>query len=140
MNGTSFPTKIPPTKNRINPSPIIKSVTSKHPTFFNRENFRRRLDRTTEHNLNKLLWFDQNYMAGTKSTKKDLEAKIAELEEKLAKLATQIEAPAKPAASTPPPAPKPAPQTPPQTQTPPPAPKPAPAATSPRGSLPAGMK
>jgi len=58
-------------------------------------------------------------MAGTtKSTKKDLEAKIAELEEKLAKLASQFES--KPQVTTPPPAPKP------QVQTPPPAPKPTP--------------
>ena len=32
-------------------------------------------------------------MSSVKSTKKDLEAKIAELEEKLAKLATQIQTP-----------------------------------------------
>ena len=51
----------------------------------------------------------------TKSTKKDLETKIAELEEKLAKLSSQFES--KPQ-TTPPPAPKP------QVQTPPPAPKP----------------
>ena len=57
-------------------------------------------------------------MAGTKSNKKDLENKIAELEEKLAKLAAQFET-----KSTPPPAPKPAPAT----TAPPPAPKPAPA-------------
>jgi len=77
-------------------------------------------------------------MAGTtKSTKKDLEAKIAELEEKLAKLATQFES--KPQVTTPPPpAPKPAPQTTapppapkPQVQTPPPAPKPAPQTQAP---------
>ena len=55
-------------------------------------------------------------MSSVKSTKKDLEAKIAELEEKLAKLATQIES--APQVQTPPPAPKP------QVQTPPPAPKP----------------
>ena len=67
-------------------------------------------------------------MAGTKSSKKDLEIKIAELEEKLAKLATQFET-----RSTPPkPAPEPNPtQTPPAPKpTPPPAkqeaPKPAP--------------
>jgi hypothetical protein len=58
-----------------------------------------------------------------KLTKKDLEAKIAALEEKLAKLSSQLEtqpqaAPPKPQVQTPPPAPKP------QVQTPPPAPKP----------------
>ncbi|NDB90635.1 MAG: trans-sialidase [Thaumarchaeota archaeon] len=73
-------------------------------------------------------------MAGTtKSTKKDLEAKIAELEEKLAKLATQFESKPKATTAPPPPAPKPQVQTPPpapkptpppQVQTPPPAPKP----------------
>ncbi|MFM7861774.1 MAG: hypothetical protein ACKO7Y_03420, partial [Candidatus Nitrosotenuis sp.] len=57
-------------------------------------------------------------MSSVKSTKKDLEAKIAELEEKLAKLANQIESAPKPQVTTPPPAPKP------QVQTPPPAPKP----------------
>ena len=63
-------------------------------------------------------------MSSVKSTKKDLEAKIAELEEKLAKLANQLET-----------APKP------QVQTPPPAPKPAPTpATKPQGTLPAGFK
>jgi len=70
-------------------------------------------------------------MSSAKSTKKDLEAKIAELEEKLAKLANQIES--APQVTTPPPAPKPQVQTPPpapapkpapQVQTPPPAPKP----------------
>ena len=81
-------------------------------------------------------------MAGTKSSKKDLENKIAELEERLAKLATQFEsrsAPPKPTTQTttaPPPAPKPQVQTPPKptTQTttaPPPAPKPAPAPAKP---------
>ncbi len=68
-----------------------------------------------------------------KLTKKDLEAKIAALEEKLAQLANQIES--QPAAQTtaPPPAPKPQTQAPPppapkpQTTAPPPAPKPAPA-------------
>ncbi|WP_100182378.1 trans-sialidase [Candidatus Nitrosotenuis aquarius] len=74
-------------------------------------------------------------MSSAKSTKKDLEAKIAELEEKLAKLANQIESAPKPTTQTPPPAPKP------QVQTPPPAPKPAPAPTTkPQGTLPAGMK
>ena len=75
-------------------------------------------------------------MSSAKSTKKDLEAKIAELEEKLAKLATQIES--APQTTSPPPAPKPAPQvqTPPPApkpapQTPPPAPKPAPQTTAP---------
>ena len=67
--------------------------------------------------------------ATTKSSKKDLEAKIAELEEKLAKLANQLETAPKPQVQTPPPAPKPQVQTPPpapkpQVQTPPPAPKP----------------
>ena len=71
-------------------------------------------------------------MSSAKPTKKDLETKIAELEEKLTKLASQLE-------TTPttqaPPAPKPAPaQT---TQAPP---KPAPAPASPKGSLPAGFK
>jgi len=71
------------------------------------------------------------------TTKKDLEDKIAELEAKLSKLSSQLES--KPAPQTQaPPAPKPAPQPAPQTQAPPP--KPQPAATSPRGSLPAGMK
>ena len=64
-------------------------------------------------------------MAGTKSSKKDLESKIAELEERLAKLATQFETKSAPATQAPPPAPKPA-----QTQAPPApkqeAPKPAP--------------
>jgi hypothetical protein len=55
-------------------------------------------------------------MAGTKSTKKDLESKIAELEEKLAKLSSQLE-------SQPQAAPKPAPK-PQTTAPPPPAPKP----------------
>jgi hypothetical protein len=73
-------------------------------------------------------------MAGTtKSSKKDLEAKIAALEEKLAKLSSQFESrpqttappPPAPQTQTPPPAPKPAPQT------PPPAPKPAPQTTAP---------
>ena len=73
-------------------------------------------------------------MSSTKSSKKDLEAKIAELEEKLAKLATMMEATSAPQVQTPPPAPKPQVQTPPpaqapptpkpQVQTPPPAPKP----------------
>ena len=87
-------------------------------------------------------------MAGTKSSKKDLENKIAELEERLAKLATQFEsrsAPPKPTTQTttqtttaPPPAPKPQVQTPPKpTTAPPPAPKPAPKPT--RGSLPKGF-
>jgi hypothetical protein len=58
-------------------------------------------------------------MSSAKPTKKDLETKIAELEEKLTKLANQLEA--KPVTTTPPPAPKPAPTT-----APPPAPKPAP--------------
>ncbi|MFM7862456.1 MAG: trans-sialidase [Candidatus Nitrosotenuis sp.] len=73
-------------------------------------------------------------MSGTtKSTKKDLEAQIAEFEGKLAKLASQFES--KPQVTTPPPAPKP------QVQTPPPAPKPAPAPTTkPQGTLPAGFK
>ncbi|MFM8659344.1 MAG: hypothetical protein ACKOCQ_05350, partial [Candidatus Nitrosotenuis sp.] len=62
-------------------------------------------------------------MSSAKSTKKDLEAKIAELEEKLAKLAILIES--APQTTSPPPAPKP------QVQTPPPAPKPAPQTTSP---------
>ncbi|WP_042685882.1 hypothetical protein [Candidatus Nitrosotenuis chungbukensis] len=70
-------------------------------------------------------------MSSAKPTKKDLETKIAELEEKLTKLASQLEA--KPV-TTPPPAPKPAPTT-----TAPP-PKPAPAPASPKGSLPAGFK
>jgi hypothetical protein len=76
-------------------------------------------------------------MSSAKSTKKDLEAKIAELEEKLAKLANQIESAPTPQVTTPPPAPKP------QVQTPPPAPasKPAPAPTTkPQGTLPAGFK
>ncbi len=73
-------------------------------------------------------------MSSAKPTKKDLETKIAELEEKLTKLASQLEA--KPATTTPPPAPKPAPA--PQTTAPPP--KPAPAPASPKGSLPAGFK
>ena len=73
-------------------------------------------------------------MSSAKSTKKDLEAKIAELEEKLAKLATQIES--APQTTSPPPAPKP------QVQTPPPAPKPAPAPApaAAKGTLPAGFK
>ena len=76
-------------------------------------------------------------MSSAKSTKKDLETKIAELEEKLTKLANQLET--KPTTqSPPPPAPKPAPQ--PATTAPPPAPKPAPAPASPKGSLPAGFK
>jgi hypothetical protein len=62
-------------------------------------------------------------MSSAKSTKKDLEAKIAELEEKLAKLATQMESAPKPQVQTPPP-PAPAPTPKPQVQTPPPAPKP----------------
>ena len=73
-------------------------------------------------------------MAGTtKSTKKDLEAKIAVLEEKLAKLSSQFES--KPQTTAPPP---PAPQV----QTPPPAPKPAPAPApaAAKGTLPAGFK
>ena len=45
-------------------------------------------------------------MSSVKSTKKDLEAKIAELEEKLAKLANQLETAPKPQVQTPPPAPK----------------------------------
>jgi len=62
-------------------------------------------------------------MSSPKLTKKDLEAKIAALEEKLAKLANQLEsqpqAPPKPQTQAPPPpAPKP------QTTAPPPAPKP----------------
>src|SRR5574338_1530366 len=60
-------------------------------------------------------------MSSAKSTKKDLEAKIAELEEKLTKLATQLESRPQ---TTAPPAPAPAPK--PQDQTPPPAPKPTP--------------
>ena len=67
-------------------------------------------------------------MAGTKSSKKDLESKIAELEERLAKLATQFETkstPPKPApAQTTQAPPKPAPEPKPTTQAPPPAPKP----------------
>ncbi|MFY9299753.1 MAG: trans-sialidase, partial [Candidatus Nitrosotenuis sp.] len=56
-------------------------------------------------------------MSSPKLTKKDLEAKIAALEEKLAKLSSQLE-------SQPQAAPKPAPK--PQTTTPPPAPAPKP--------------
>jgi len=67
-------------------------------------------------------------MAGTKSSKKDLESKIAELEEKLAKLATQFET-----RSTPPPAPKPAPAPEKPTTTPP---KPAPAPEKPTTTAP----
>ena len=66
-------------------------------------------------------------MAGTKSNKKDLENKIAELEEKLAKLATQFETRSAPPKPAPTPEPKPT-QVPPK-PTPPPkqeAPKPAP--------------
>ncbi len=68
-------------------------------------------------------------MAGTtKSSKKDLEAKIAALEEKLAKLSSQFESKPQtttPQPQTPPPAPKP------QVSTPPPAPKPAPQVQTP---------
>ena len=76
----------------------------------------------TEQNVNKLLFPESDYMAGTKSTKKDLEVKIAELEEKLAKLSSQFESkaqvqtPPKPQTTAPPPKP--------QTTAPPPAPKP----------------
>jgi hypothetical protein len=76
----------------------------------------------TEQNVNKLLFPESDYMAGTKSTKKDLEAKIAALEEKLAKLSNQIgskpqvQTPPKPQTTAPPPKP--------QTTAPPPAPKP----------------
>ncbi len=59
-------------------------------------------------------------MSSAKSTKKDLETKIAELEEKLTKLASQLEA--KPTTQAPPPAPKPAPEPKPTTQAPPPKP------------------
>jgi len=68
-------------------------------------------------------------MSSPKLTKKDLEAKIAELEEKLAKLSGQLES--RPQA--PPPAPKP--QAP-----PPPPPKPQTAPPPPKGTLPAGFK
>ena len=66
-------------------------------------------------------------MSSPKLTKKDLEAKIAALEEKLAKISSQIES--QPQATSPPPAPKPQTTAPPpapkpQTQAPPPAPKP----------------
>ncbi|HXG13836.1 MAG TPA: trans-sialidase, partial [Candidatus Nitrosotenuis sp.] len=58
-------------------------------------------------------------MSSPKLTKKDLEAKIAELEEKLAKLSSQLESRPQTTTTAPPPAPKP------QTQAPPPpAPKP----------------
>ena len=70
-----------------------------------------------------------------KQTKKDLEAKIEELEAKLSKISSQLETHAKPAAEKPketPPPPKP------QTTAPPP--KPQPKAESPRGSLPKGFE
>ena len=84
----------------------------------------------SDQNVNKLSRHEGNYMAGTKSTKKDLESKIAELEEKLAKLSSQFES--RPQTTSPPPAPKPQVQTPPpapkpQTTAPPPKPAPAPA-------------
>ncbi|MEM3025345.1 MAG: trans-sialidase [Candidatus Nitrosotenuis sp.] len=76
-------------------------------------------------------------MSSPKLTKKDLEAKIAELEEKLAKLSSQLESRPQTTTAPPPPAPKPQTQAPPapkpqtapppkpQTQAPPPpAPKP----------------
>ncbi|HXG73636.1 MAG TPA: trans-sialidase, partial [Candidatus Nitrosotenuis sp.] len=69
-------------------------------------------------------------MSSPKMTKKDLEAKIAELEEKLAKLSSQLESRPQTTAP-PPPAPKP------QTQAPPPPPQPS---GSTRGTLPAGFK
>jgi hypothetical protein len=64
-------------------------------------------------------------MSSPKLTKKDLEAKIAELEEKLAKLSSQLESrPQTTTAPPPPPKPQTAPPPKPQTQVPPPAPKP----------------
>ncbi|MEW6043457.1 MAG: trans-sialidase [Thermoproteota archaeon] len=75
-------------------------------------------------------------MSSPKLTKKDLEAKIAELEEKLARLSSQLESRPQTTTAPPPPAPKPQTQAPPpkpqtappppkpQTQAPPPAPKP----------------
>ncbi|HWP78856.1 MAG TPA: trans-sialidase, partial [Candidatus Nitrosotenuis sp.] len=72
-------------------------------------------------------------MSSPKLTKKDLEAKIAELEEKLARLSSQLES--RPQTTAPPPAPKP------QTQAPPPKPQTTPQPSAPaRGSLPAGFK
>jgi len=67
-------------------------------------------------------------MSSSKLTKKDLEAKIAELEEKLARLASQLES--KPQTTSPPPQPQtqapPPPAPKPQTTAPPPKPAPAP--------------